>query len=122
MKYDIRVEQARPRTLAAVRGSTTRAELSATIIRLLDKVWPVLREQQVGTGHNVVVYHGGLARVEAGVEVSGDFKETAEVRRSATPAGIVATTAHWRNYSELVQAYDSLARWCADNGRRLAGV
>jgi hypothetical protein len=43
----------------------------AHIIRLLDKVWPVLREQHIRTGHNVVIYHGGSGRgltLDVGVE------------------------------------------------------
>ncbi len=37
---------------------TPNDQLGTDIIRLLDKVWPVLRAQGVRTGHNVVIYHG----------------------------------------------------------------
>lgn len=52
----VRTESASPRALAAVRAQTTRQQLGTDIVRLLDLVWPVLREQGVSTGHNVVVY------------------------------------------------------------------
>jgi GyrI-like small molecule binding domain len=118
MDYVIRIEEALPRQLAVVHASTTRAELGRTIIRLLDLVWPVLRTQKVKTGHNVVVYKGGLSRIEAGVEVFGPFEETGEVRASSTPGGAVATTAHWGAYSEMGAAYAALEHWCAEHGRR----
>jgi hypothetical protein len=43
--YDVRAERADPRPLAAIRAATAHQQLGADIIRLLDKVWPVLREQ-----------------------------------------------------------------------------
>jgi len=54
----VRTERARPRPLAAIRARTTPDRLGSDIIRLLDVIWPVLRAQGAGTGHNVVIYHG----------------------------------------------------------------
>ncbi len=125
MAYDVRAERADPRPLAAIRATTTHQQLSTDIIRLLDKVWPVLREQQVRTGHNVVIYHGrsgqGLT-VDVGVEALTDFDSRDEIRRTSTPSGDVATTAHYGEYSEMALAYAALEQWCRDNGRRPAGV
>ena len=141
--YDVRAERADPRSLAAIRATTTRQQLSRDIIALLDLVWPVLREQRVRTGHNVVVYHGGTAReltVDVGVETFTGFAgrsiepegrlrgapeasgQHREIRRTATPSGEVATVAHYGEYSEMAGAYAALERWCEDNGRRPAGV
>jgi len=122
MDYEIRVEDALPRRLAVARGGASRAELSRTILKLLDKVWPVLRGQHVKTGHNVVVYFGGLAHIEAGVEVFGDFVDAGDVRHSQTPAGSVVTTAHWGEYSEMAGAYAALAGWCEANERHQTGT
>src|SRR5438309_9043048 len=105
MEYEIRVEDALPRQIAAVRGATSRAELPRTILKLLDSVWPVLRAQQVLTGHNVVVYFGGLAHIEAGVEVFGDFVDVGDVRLSQRLAGPAVITAHWGGYSEMAGVY-----------------
>jgi effector-binding domain-containing protein len=123
--YDVRAERADPRQLAAIRAATTHLQLGADIIRLLDKVWPVLREQHVRTGHNVVVYHGGSGRgltVDVGVEAFTDFDGRGEVRRTSTPSGDVATTAHYGEYSDMAGAYAALEQWCQDSGRRAAGV
>jgi hypothetical protein len=122
MDYTIRVEDVVPRPLAAVRGAASRVELGGTILKLLDTVWPVLRGQHVPTGHNVVVYHGGLEHIEAGVEVLGDFVDAGDVRHSQTPAGQAVTTTHWGEYSEMAGAYAALERWCAANGRQQTGT
>ena len=41
---------------------------------------------------------------------------------AGTPAGEVATTAHWGDYSQMHGAYAALERWCAANRRKVAGV
>jgi effector-binding domain-containing protein len=123
--YQVRAEHAGPRLLAAVRGVTTPQRLGADIIRLLDQVWPLLREQSARTGHNVVIYHpgeGGVLTIDAGVEVFAGFEARGEVRRVTTPAGEVAVTSHNGEYSALAGAYTALEQWCAANGRRRAGV
>jgi effector-binding domain-containing protein len=121
----VRLEQTRPRLLAAVKETTNQQRLSADIGRLLDLVWPVIREQGVTFGHNVVVYYrvvDGEFAIEAGVEVGPEFVETDQVRRAATPAGEVATVAYFGEYSQMGPGYAALDRWCAGNGRRRAGV
>jgi effector-binding domain-containing protein len=121
----VRTEHASPRMLAAVRAETTRQRLGADIVRLLDQVWPVLREQGVTTGHNVVVYYaGGAGRftIEAGVEALTDFTERGQVRHASTPSGEVAVATHHGEYSDLASAYAALELWCRDTGRRPAGV
>jgi len=122
MEYEVTLEDVLPRQLAAVRGGASRADLGPTILRLLDKVWPVLRAQQAKTGHNVVMYFGGLEHIEAGVEVFGEFVDAGDVRHSQTPAGPAVTTAHWGEYSEMAGAYAALAQWCAANGRHETGT
>lgn len=87
----VRTGRADPQVLAAVRAATNRRQLSADIIRLLDLVWPVLREQNVRTGHNVVVYYpgeGGSFTIEAGVEVFTEFTGTG----TTTPASGARTS------------------------------
>jgi len=125
MPYEVKAEQVTPRVLAAVRAVTTRQQLSTDIIRLLDQVWPVLREQGARTGHNVVIYHGdgsGEFAIEAGVEVFPGFTEQGEVVRVTTPAGEAAGVTHYGEYSGLAAAYAALEHWCAASGRSPAGV
>ena len=123
--YQVRTEQAAPRMLAAVRAVTTPQRLSTDIIRLLDQVWPLLREQGTRTGHNVVIYRAGepgQLTIDAGVEVLSGFTERGAVKRLTTPPGEAAVTAHYGEYSQMGGAYAALDQWCAANGRRQAGV
>ena len=106
-------------------ATTTHQQLGADIVRLLDMVWPVLREQGVPTGHNVVVYYGGEGSTmtfDAGVEAFTDFNGRGEVRPVSTPSGEVATTAHYGDYSDLARAYAALEQWCPGNAPQPAGV
>jgi effector-binding domain-containing protein len=118
---EIHVEDVAPRQLAAARAVTRRVELGTTILRLLDGVWPVLREQRVQTGHNVVVYLDGAMTIEAGVEVFGPFVETGDVHAFATPSGTAVTIAHFGEYSAVSAAYAALDQWLQENARRRAG-
>jgi effector-binding domain-containing protein len=125
MRPAVRAEHAGPRRLAAVRAQTTRQQLGSDIVRLLDLVWPVLREQDVRTDHNVVVYYPGEAgrfTIEAGVETLTEFTDRGPVRHASTPSGEVAAATHYGEYSDLDAAYAALERWCQDTGRLAAGV
>ena len=125
MAYDVRNEIAAPRQLAAVRARTTQQNLSNDIRRLLDNVWPELRQQGVRTGCNVVVYFNsddGTLTIEAGVETPEGFEPTGTVTQAATPAGEVAVATHFGAYSELGRAYAALEQWLDSKGRRAAGV
>src|SRR2546423_13557286 len=117
MEYEVTLEDVVPRQLAAVRGGASRAELSRTILKLLDKVWPVLRAQHAKTGHNVVMYFGGLEHIEAGVEVFGEFVDAGDVRHSQTPAGSAVTTAPWGEDSGMGRGYAALPPRGATNRR-----
>ena len=125
VSYQVRTELTVPRTLAAVRGVTTQAQLGTDIIALLDQVWPLLREQGARTGHNVVIYHpGGRGElvIDAGVEVPDGFTAGGAVRRVDTPAGEAAAVAHYGDYADLAGAYAALEQWCTASGRRPAGT
>jgi hypothetical protein len=125
VSYDVRTEWADPRPLAAIRAVTAQQQLGADIIRRLDVIWPALRDQGVRTGHNVVIYRGGdggALIIDVGVEAFTEFADRGEVGHTSTPAGEVATVAHYGEYSDMAAAYAALDQWCAGQGRRPAGV
>jgi len=125
VRFQVRTELTAPRPLAAVRAVTASGQLGADIIRCLDQVWPLLREQGARTGHNVVVYHPGESGelvIDAGVEVPDGFTGRGAVRRVDTPAGEVAVTAHYGDYAKMSAAYTALEQWCTANGRHPAGT
>jgi hypothetical protein len=119
---EVRVQRVTPRRLAAARGSCDRAELPATILRLLDLVWPEIRRQQLRHDHNVVLYLDGLRHIEAGVEIEGELRTTDEVREVWTPAGLAATVTHEGDYARIGMSYDALDAWCRANRQPRTGV
>ncbi|HYB86477.1 MAG TPA: GyrI-like domain-containing protein [Streptosporangiaceae bacterium] len=126
MAIEVRIEQAAPRRLAAIRSVTTPQDLQRTISRSLGIIWPAVREQGVRFGHNVFVYHNGelgTLLVELGVEVFGDFTEGGDIQIVQTPPGEVATATYYGDdYTQMAPVYQALEQWCASNGRRAVGV
>ena len=122
MGYEVIVEQVEARDVAAVEASATAETLADTIYRCLDQVWTVLREQDAKTDHNIVIYRDALRTIEVGVEVLGPFTPSGDVGAVTTPAGEVATTAHWGEYKALHRAYAALEAWCVEHDRTMTGA
>jgi len=120
VNYDITLTDVAPTWLASSRKHVTWAEVPKTIIPLLDGVYAFLRTAAVRPqGHNVCVYHAPSAEgvdLEAGVQVSGPFESTGDVRCSQTPAGRAVRTVHVGEYAQLGAAYDALAAWGKAHG------
>src|ERR1700759_2814098 len=123
MDYQVNIATVTEHFIAASRERTTLARVSQDIQRLLAPVWTFIRAQHIwskenNSGHNVAVYYGTQPcdSVEAGVQVMAPFAETAEIGRSATPAGRIATTAHFGNYNQLCHAQNAVIEFCKQNG------
>ena len=111
-----------PRLTAVVARATTWREFPSLWMQLLDQVYAFLKTgAATQTGHNVMLYKDDVPNVEVGVEVSGPFAPAGSVIASALPAGEVAMTVHRGPYDRLGTAHDAIHRWCASNGRALAG-
>ena len=118
MTCEARRVEAVAQPIAAVRRSTTRAELGKTIIGGFDVLWPFLRASAARTGRNVVIYRQGVTDIEIGVEIFADLAPSGEVFIAATPAGAAVTAVHFGDYAEMHGAYQAIEQWCADAGRR----
>jgi effector-binding domain-containing protein len=114
------VAQARP---TAVRATTTTWEEFPRLWRpMLDDVYACLRRNGAGgQGGNVMLYLEDAGAVEVGVELISACTLDGSVIRSALPAGPVAWTVHRGPYDQLGRAHARLTRWCAEQGRELAG-
>ena len=125
MLTDFRLESASERTIAALEADVGHVEISPTILNLLNRIWPVLREQGVRTDHNIVLYRAGEnrpLRITVGVEILSPLEERDGVRTFTTPAGQSAAVTHFGPYSDLGRAYEELVRWSGAGGHREAGV
>jgi len=125
VEYEAHSELPAQRRIAAIRTTAPQSQIGAGIIGSLDLIWPVLRQQGVETGHNVVIYYSeaeGIVTMDVGVEVLSDLIPSDQIRLVMTPPGEVATSAHFGEYSDLGGAYNAVTHWCTANGRRSAGT
>ena len=119
--YAIQVQRLESVPLAVIRRQAKPADLSRLVPECCGLVWEAMRAQQVKAGRHVAIYWDGSIRLEVGVEVQAPFSEQGEVVRSATPAGMVASTTHLGPYAGLGAAHDAVHQWCRANNHRLAG-
>ena len=66
-------------------------------------------------------YHDDTIRLDIGVEITAPFVEQGELVRSQTPAGDVASVAHFGPYGTLHVAHAAIRAWCKVSARRFAG-
>jgi effector-binding domain-containing protein len=122
MDHDVRLDHVRSRPLAVVRRRAKPQDLSRVVPEACGVVWGVVRAQQIaGAGRHVAVYWDGEINLEVGVELDAPFAGHGEVVGSATPAGPVATAAHFGPYGRLGEAHQAILAWCASHGHTLAG-
>lgn len=108
--------------LLVVRRRATQSQLSTVVPQACGVVSDFVRRSGIGSaGRNVAVYLNADIDLEVGVEVGADAAGGGDVFRSATPAGLVATTAHIGPYARLGEAHGAVLRWCRDHHHRLAG-
>src|SRR5438445_11123587 len=122
MEYDVRLEHVGSRPLAVVRRRASSQELAKVVPDACGTVWSVVRAQKIaGAGRHVALYLDCEINLEVGVELEAPFAGHGEVVGSATPAGAVATAAHFGPYGRLSEAHQAIHEWCADHGHALAG-
>lgn len=107
--------------LAVIQRQARASELARLVPECCGLVWNAVRAQQTPAGRHVAIYWDSSIRLEVGVELHGQFREHEDVVLSATPAGTVATAAHFGPYNGLGAAHDAIRQWCRANHQRLAG-
>src|SRR5262245_585617 len=117
----VRIEQLEAVPLAVIQRRVKASELSRVVPECCGLVWNAVRAQQVRAGRHVAIYWDRSVRLEVGVELHGPFAETGDVVCSTTPAGVVASAAHFGPYTELGAAHDAIQAWCRANDHHLAG-
>jgi effector-binding domain-containing protein len=126
MAYEIRVEPVESRPIASVRRRATIPQLSTVVPSACGEVWNFIRAAGIEhPGRNLAIYRDGgegQLDVEIGVEVADSFTGDGTVSCSATPAGTVATTAHFGPYDSLGEAHKAVVEWCRDHHRDPTGM
>jgi effector-binding domain-containing protein len=119
--YAVHLRRLESAPLAVIRRQATRSDLARVVPECCGRVWDVVRAQHTKAGRHVAIYWDGTIRLEVGVELQGAFVDDGEVVRSATPAGVVASTTHLGPYGDLAAAHAAVRQWCSANGHHLAG-
>ena len=122
MEYQIHVTKVESQPTAVVRLLASHGELSRVVPAACGEVWAFARSAGLAQpGRHLALYLDGAINLEVGVEVAESFVGNERVVPSSTPAGLVATTAHFGPYERLAEAHAALHQWCAAHGYTLAG-
>ena len=119
---EVRVGQARPVTLAVVRGQAAQSDLPVVIPAACGEVWGYAKQADLESpGRHVAVYLDDQISFECGVEVGAPFEGSDRVFCSSTPAGATASVTLMGPYSGLSAAHRAILEWSRASGRALAG-
>ena len=125
--YDVTVQEAAPRGIAAVRARVAASRVAAQFRIYLDQVYAA-RGSGIPQldGQNIFVYRDvdgkpGELEVEFGVGVAAPFAAVGSVVYVTTPSGSVATTTHRGDYAGLGDAHAAVIAWCGSHDVPLAG-
>jgi len=125
----VEIVEVTSRPTAVVREQTTWAQLGSTIPALLDRVWTVMRTDEMKPrlshddfGENVILYLDHHPTIEVGVLVDRSIAETDGLQPSELPAARIARAIHRGPYTELGRTHDAVQAWCTSNGHGLSGV
>jgi effector-binding domain-containing protein len=122
MDYQVTIENAAARLTGVVRRCAAQRDLSTVIPQCCGEVWNYFRTANLPRpGRHIALYLDCQINLECGVEVTQPFVGNDRVVCSSTPAGTVATTAHFGPYQLLGQAHSAIHDWCAKHGHSLAG-
>ena len=119
--YDVQLAYLKSVPLAVVRRQARSSELATVVPKDCGVVWAFVRARNLHAGRNVAVYWDGSIRLEVGVELEEAFEEPGDIFRSATPAGLAASVAHFGPYAQLGPAHEAIRHWCRVHGHQLAG-
>ncbi|MEO8084506.1 MAG: GyrI-like domain-containing protein [Ardenticatenales bacterium] len=122
MDYRVELKHVATTPLLVLQLRATQPQLSTVVPHACGVVWDFVRRSGIDSaGRHVAVYLNANIDLEVGVEVGADAAGGGDVFRSATPAGLVATTAHIGSYARLGEAHDAVLQWCTDHQHPLAG-
>jgi effector-binding domain-containing protein len=122
MEYQVSVQPVASQLTAVVRLRARQDELSTVIPQACGEVWAFARSAGLPRpGRHLALYLDCVMNIECGAEVFQPFTGNDRVICSSTPAGTVATTAHWGPYDRLGDAHKAILQCCADHGHELAG-
>jgi effector-binding domain-containing protein len=124
MDQAVRIVTTPPTPTAVVAEATSWEEFPQLWGALLGEVWTFLRDSDLTTGRNVMLYKDDSPNVEVGAEVSASFTPSRRVVPSSLPAGraAMAVARGAPSAAGLASVHAAVRDWCAANGHELTGV
>jgi effector-binding domain-containing protein len=118
----VRTERVAPQLTGVVRVQASQSQLPTVAPQLCGEVWNFFSCSGLPRpGRHLALYLDCALNIEVGVEVLQPFTSNQRVVCSSTPAGLVATTAHFGPYSRLGDAHHAVQKWCSDHSYTPAG-
>jgi effector-binding domain-containing protein len=122
MPYEVKLERVEPRPIAVVRCRARLEDLASVIPEACGEVWEFIRVSNLPhTRLSLALYLDAEFNLEIGAVVLRPFTSEGTVICSATPGGLVATTAHFGPYNRLGEAHQAIQDWCDAQGRPRTG-
>ena len=122
---EITIETVTERTLLARKTTAAWSALAASAFPEMDRVWEVIRSNQLRHDHNIWIYsHPSRERVEmtVGVEILDAFEAPDGFVKATTPVGRAAHLVFMGDYSGLADAHARVADWITKAGHRGTGT
>ncbi len=125
MSYTVDVKETPAQPFAAIRASTTPAELSSTLGQILPEVWAHLERlgvQPAGPPVTRYLEHSAeRVQIEAGFPVPTPVAADGRIIAGELGGGRVAVVMHVGPYDKLPEAYQALEAWLREQGHVAAG-
>ncbi len=126
MSYVCESQQQDARPVLSIRTRTAVENLPQILGQSFRKIIQYLGSQgQAPVGPPFVAYYNMDMQdidLEIGFPVAGELPGQEDMRPSAIPAGLFASTLHTGPYPEMRSAYETLNAWMAEKGLRPTGV
>jgi effector-binding domain-containing protein len=128
MGYEFEMKEVDPQPIAAIRATTTPAELGGQFATWLPAVRGYLEKRGLqATGPAVARYHDfreDFVDVEAGYPIAdpgGSLEAEEGISAGELPGGTVATTWHAGPYDSISAGFDALHDWIHQQGKDEGG-
>jgi DNA-binding transcriptional MerR regulator len=128
-EYDIVLKKVAPLQVAQIHGiAPTREQLGPTLDHLFDQVFAYIGQHgATSAGPGITLYYDsefGEQNLSIGacMAFAGSLKDGEQVKVETLP-GVekMASVIHHGSFSTLMQAYNAILKWTADNGYQISG-
>lgn len=127
MAYNVTVKDLKPQPVVCIRTRCKREALGDAFADILPAAFKYVATKggvPMGRPYSrlISIAEDGTLEYEGGVPVMKPLPAEGRVLSDTLPGGPTAVTMHVGPYDQLGEAYEAMARWCAENGHTPAGM